>query len=389
MGCGAQQRPGDRLWGCLVPKTIRPWVTSGIAVVGAGVIAVAPFEPLPPGDSIQITNSAVELTRKPAPFDYYPQVVMRSLENAGDRLSEYLAAPLPIVTAVIENQYAAIADIADAAENDDVVAVVDAVIRALAVPVVNLVKVAGSGEPFHMVASLIVRLALPIVSGVMAAASSVGDVVESLLDLDVVGAFSAATNLPARIIDGLLNGHVDATGDEYFGLLAPVTEAPVADQLTGPVSFLIESLQGIGDTISAPSPIGIGEDPATVPVLGAATVPLPVAPPAEAPPPPAAPTPEPPPQSDNTDDPPAGPTEAQEPSEPGGPRSADPAPSPSEEDTEPDPADPDNAPRVDSEESAPPQEAAMSPDDADPGELSESADDDGHESSTGATSADQ
>lgn len=255
--------------------------------MGAGVIVVAPFEPLPPGDTIRITNSAVEVDSTPSPMDYYPQVVMRSLENAGDRLREYLAEPLPVVTALAESQYTSLTDIVDAVDDGEVVEMVDAVIRAIALPVTNMVKVVGSGEPFEMAASLLVRLALPVVSGVMAAGSTVGDVVESFLDLDVVGAVGAATNLPARILDGFLNGRVDALGDEYFGFLAPVAEEPVRDQLTGPVSFLIESLQDIGDTIAAPASVG---DDLDVPDLGAAAAPHPVAQEADSPPPSAAAT---------------------------------------------------------------------------------------------------
>ena len=105
------------------------------------------------------------------------------------------------------------------------VAVVTAVLRAIAAPVMNLVKVAGSGEPFRTAASLIVRLALPIVSSVLAAGSAVGDVLAALHDFDVVSAVSAATNLPARIVDGFLNGRVDAITDEQFGLLTPVVDA--------------------------------------------------------------------------------------------------------------------------------------------------------------------
>ncbi|MDG4664555.1 hypothetical protein [Mycobacterium sp. 236(2023)] len=334
-------------------SSIRPWVTAGIAVVGVGVIAVAPFEPLPPGDSIQITNSAVELNTTPRPLDYYPQVVMRSLENASDRLAEYLAAPLPIVTAVLESQYDAITDIVSAGEDRDAVAVVNALVGAVALPVVNLTKVVGSGEPFDMIASLIIRLALPIVSGVLAAGSTVGDVVESLLDLDVVGAVSAITNLPARIVDGILNGRVDPAGNAYFGLLAPVADEPVTDQLTGPVSFLIDSLQGIGDTISAPAPVGVGEGPADLPLVGSATVTVPVTPPAGAPSSAGPGTP----NSDRSDDPPTDPPDA------GGvdePPSSDPEDSAPEESVDPEQAEPGGNPTIGSE----PASVATASDDA-------------------------
>lgn len=333
-------------------KSIRPWATAVIAVVGAGVVAVAPFEPLGPGDTIRITPSAVEIDSSPSPTAYYPQVVMRSLDNAGDRLSEYLAAPLPIVTAVAGNQYTSLTDIVDAVAGGDVVEIVDAVIRSIAMPVTNLVKVVGSGQPFEMTASLVVRLALPIVSGVMAAGSTVGDVVDSLLDLDVVGAASAATNLPARIVDGVLNGRVDGISDDYFGFLAPVAEEPVSDQLTGPVSFLIESLQEIGDTIAAPA--SPGADPDTRD-LGAAAAPPPV---------------------NHASDSPSSPTASEDP-----PAEAEPAESSSDVDESPQ----EDATESDSVESA---QAAPAPDDspsADAGSDDASAGDAQDSSSEGAS----
>jgi hypothetical protein len=268
-----------------MPGSIRPWVTAGIAVVGAAVIAVAPFEPVPRGTEFRIANSAVEISATPSPIDFYPQVVMRTLANAGDLIDEYFAAPLPVVTAVAESHYLALADIVDAVERGDVVAVVTAVLRAIATPVVNLVKVAGSGEPFRMASSLIVRLALPIASSVLAAGSAVGDVIDALLDVDVVSAFSAVTNIPARIVDGFLNGRVDAETLENPGLLSPVATAPVADQLTGPVAFLIDSLQGVGETIS-PAPPAVGAGPIDEAGLGSTGVTAPERAPSQAPPPP-------------------------------------------------------------------------------------------------------
>lgn len=304
-----------------------------IAVAGAGVIAVAPFEPTPAGHTFRITNSAVELESSPKPTDYYPQMVMRSLENASDRLSEYLAAPFPIVTAVAGNQYASLTDIVDAVEDGDVVEIVDAAIRAIAIPVTNLVKVVGSGQPFEMTASLIVRLALPIVSGVIAAGSTVGDVVESLLDLDVIGAASAVTNLPARIVDGFLNGRVDGVSDDYYGILAPMAEEPVSDQLTGPVSFLIESLQDIGDTIAEPA--SPGDDPGPRD-LGAAAAPGPVEPDADSLSPSTA--------AESSDDSPAEP----EPAEP----SSDSDTSPEDDAAQSDPAESEQAPQESAESSS-------------------------------------
>ncbi|MCV7151280.1 hypothetical protein [Mycolicibacterium pyrenivorans] len=127
----------------------------------------------------------------------------------------------------------------------------------------------STGEPLETAVGFLVRLALPLVSGVFAAGAAVGDVAEALFDLDIVGAVNAATNIPARIVDGFLNGVVDGETHAYYGFVDPVFEAPVVDQLTGPVTFLIESLQDIGETISSsPSPAG------QVPDLAAPTIAL-------------------------------------------------------------------------------------------------------------------
>lgn len=258
-----------------MPKSIRPWVTAGVAVVGAGVIAVAPFEPAQHAE-VRIANSAIDLSAAPNPFDYYPQVVDRALANADDRLDEYLSDPFPILQAIAKNQHKGIADIVGAAADLDAVAVVRALLRAVGQPVVSLAKVLGSGEPFETAASLLVRLVPPIVSGVFGAGAAVADVVKALVDLDIVGAVNAVINIPARVVDGLLNGRIDGITDENLGLLTPVIEAPVADQVTGPAAFLIESLQNIGDTISssAPATIPAGQ----VPDLAAPAVMLPIAP---------------------------------------------------------------------------------------------------------------
>ncbi|WP_067963506.1 hypothetical protein [Mycobacterium sp. NAZ190054] len=299
-------------------------MTTGVAVVGVGVIAVAPLEPSPAFTDVRVTNSAVDLTAAPNPFEYYPQVVMRSLANAGDRLREYLAAPLPIVDAVADNQYAALAVIGDAVGDEDVVAVLEAVVGALTTPVLNLAKVVGSGEPYRTAASVIVRLALPIASGVVAAGSGTVDVGEALLDLDVVGAFGAATNIPARIVDGFLNGRVDGVDDTYHGLLTPVVEAPVADQVTGPVAHLIDSLQEIGGTIAGPSAEGVGATELPNPGAGGAPgprdEPTPTVPPPDDPAPPTGKPAAPSPPSPSADD---DPSAAGEPGEEPGPDADD------------------------------------------------------------------
>ncbi|HEY9264737.1 MAG TPA: hypothetical protein VIQ11_09050, partial [Mycobacterium sp.] len=159
---------GEATVGVAMSRSLRPWLTTGVAIVGLGVIAVAPVEPTPPGDE-RIANAAMELTTDPNPFEYYPQVLERSLANTSDRLDEYFANPFPVVRAIAENQLQAVDSIVGAAVRRDPVAVVRAVVDAVAQPAVNLARVVGTGEPFETAVGFLVRLALPIVSGAFAA----------------------------------------------------------------------------------------------------------------------------------------------------------------------------------------------------------------------------
>lgn len=226
--------------------------------MGAGVIAVAPVEPVPTTE-VRTASAAVQLTAAPNPFEYYPLVLGRSLSNVGDRLDEYFADPLPILAAIAGNQLRAFDSIVGAVVSLDPVAVVRAVLHAVTQPAVNLARVLSTGEPFVTAASFLVRLALPVVSGVYAAGAAIGDAVEALFDLDIVGAVNAVINLPARVVDGFLNGFVDGETPSHTGLLDPVLSQPAADELTGPFAFLIKSLQEIGETISTPSPLSTAD----------------------------------------------------------------------------------------------------------------------------------
>ncbi len=94
-----------------MPNSVRPWITAGVAMVGAGLIAVTPPQPAP--TEVRVATAAVLIDAAPSPFEYYPQVVQRSLGSAGDRLDEYLADPAPVLRALAHNRYRAVADVAD------------------------------------------------------------------------------------------------------------------------------------------------------------------------------------------------------------------------------------------------------------------------------------
>jgi hypothetical protein len=69
----------------------RSYVTSGIAIVGASVIAVTPIAATP--RDIQIANPAVQLTA--SPFDEYEALLTESLGNIQGLIEQALAPPPP------------------------------------------------------------------------------------------------------------------------------------------------------------------------------------------------------------------------------------------------------------------------------------------------------
>lgn len=234
-----------------MPKVVRPWLTVGVATLGIGAIVAAP--PSAPKGEVRIANSAIVEHETQGPLQYYPDVLSRSLTNARRLVAEYLEDPLPVVRAVADNQHRAVTEVLRAAADLDPEAFAQAVLSAVNQPVASLGRVVARGEPVRTANSLLVRLALPAASGVLAGGAGVADVVDAATDLDPVRVAGGLVNLPARTMDGLLNGRVDGERDEYFGLLGAVVEAPVSDQISGPVDYLIGSLQDIGDTIAAPS----------------------------------------------------------------------------------------------------------------------------------------
>ncbi|TDL09839.1 hypothetical protein EUA04_07725 [Mycolicibacterium obuense] len=234
-----------------MPKVVRPWLTVGVAALGIGAIVAAPSSA--PKGEVRIENSAIVQNETQGPLQYYPDVLSRSLANARRLVAEYLEDPLPVVRAVADNQHRAVTEVLRAAAELDPEAFAQAVLSAANQPVASLGRVVARGEPVRTANSLLVRLALPAASGVLAGGAGVADVVDAATDLDPVRVAGALVNLPARTMDGLLNGRVDGERDEYFGLLGAVVEAPVSDQISGPVDYLIDSLQDIGDTIAASS----------------------------------------------------------------------------------------------------------------------------------------
>ena len=90
-------------------SALRPYVTAGVALVGASAIAVTPVT-VPPPD-IDIRDTAVQLSALVNPIDVFTPIFEAALENA-QAVGEAIAAnPAPILEQVIANQLGSIGNI--------------------------------------------------------------------------------------------------------------------------------------------------------------------------------------------------------------------------------------------------------------------------------------
>ncbi|MGV0835996.1 hypothetical protein [Mycolicibacterium thermoresistibile] len=87
--------------------SVRSFATTGVALVGASVIAVTPIAPAPP--DIQVSKQAVSLSAisDPAdPFVAYEELVANTIGNLSSLGGQFAADPAPILVKIFQNQVA-------------------------------------------------------------------------------------------------------------------------------------------------------------------------------------------------------------------------------------------------------------------------------------------
>lgn len=234
---------------------VRPYVTAGVALVGASVIAIAPVAP-PPTATTEVSSAspAVQLAAIPSPLAFYPRVFGTSLQNAGALLEAFLADPFPITRATAINQVAALADAVAAIQDGDgdrfLTAIGDVVLEPLR-SVTSAVSYMGTwiAQPFALeyLGAMIVS---PVLNGLAAVRAAVTDVIEAAVAFDVLGVVNAVLNIPGRIIDGILNGGYEPLGFfDLGGLLSPADEE--GGRPLGPIAMAMMLARQIADTIPA------------------------------------------------------------------------------------------------------------------------------------------
>lgn len=85
---------------------LRPFTTAGVALVGAGVIAVSPLAPPPvstSATSTTISTAQVSLTSTVDPFTRLEQVAALTTENLGELANYWMKNPAPVTRQVLSN----------------------------------------------------------------------------------------------------------------------------------------------------------------------------------------------------------------------------------------------------------------------------------------------
>lgn len=127
---------------------LRPYVTAGVALVGASAIAVAPVAP--PQAEVAIAQPVVQLGQIDEFFAAASDIVLQPGRSAG--------AALVHLGAILSQPYAP--------------------------------------------AGFLITAVSPVLSGLVATGQAIAEVFDAITSLDLVGAVNAVVNIPARIIDG-------------------------------------------------------------------------------------------------------------------------------------------------------------------------------------------
>lgn len=253
---------------------VRSCLISSVALVGAGAIAVTPVNPLR-ADAVPVTQHAVSLAAVPNPIQLYSQVFLESLSNAGDLAQQYFADPFPITRAILRNQGVAVADAIAALQAGDseafVAAATDVVLEPFRGTGAALSHLGALlSQPFAVEGFFLIAIS-PVLAGVAATQRAFEEVIDALVGFDLVGAAYAALNIPARVIDGVLNGVPGASFgilEDLPGLLSPLSESGLPP---GPIAVGTNLDQDMGSAIPPREPAtGVGG----LPDLSAATVTL-------------------------------------------------------------------------------------------------------------------
>lgn len=231
---------------------VRTCFTVSVACAGAGVIVFSPVAPV--HTAAHAVETRVQLTAVPSPLVLYPQVIARSAQNTAALVGAYFSDPLPLTRLTIDKQSAALVAAVGAIGAGDLAAAVKAVGDALLQPIRTAF---GAIEYFDTLINqpdapgALFQIAFsPFLSGVAALGVAIGDVIDAAMAFDLVGMVNAVINIPARVIDGVLNGGYGSPFGDFDNLPGLLTPLTVEGYLApGPIALAITIDQDAADYI--------------------------------------------------------------------------------------------------------------------------------------------
>jgi hypothetical protein len=231
---------------------VRPYLTTGIAIVGASVIAVTPIAATSaesPLSQAHVSTANVKLTASVDPITAYVQLISTTLGNLSAQAGDFLSNPAPILTQIFANQVANSTALAGAlgdfgsqfASNvlsmvpadfqqaiGNILAgnivgagqnVVDALVQPallpalgllpalqtfLSAPVANMLAVS---QQFVTIGALTgLGVLSPLVSTINSNAQALQNLVDAVTAGDPIGAVGAIAAAPAIVLNGIING---------------------------------------------------------------------------------------------------------------------------------------------------------------------------------------
>lgn len=284
---------------------VRSYLTAGVALAGAGVIAVSPV--MPTSTDIQLpavstSSAAVTLSALTNPVDAWAQTLSNASANLQSLGEQLLASDFPILRTVISNQignatvvgntlqtYAdslattlqglpdALQAASDLISQGEITAAVDGLTLSLLPAILGLLDVTNNTwsavnttaqnfvnvikEVPNVVTSVALPAAFPILSVVNGLAATAEEVVKAVNAGDTEGAASALINAPATLTDAFLNGKGTILGIiPVAGLLSP--SSPLGALGSGPIASLLDLPKTIAGVLD-PNPLAPATSSAT------------------------------------------------------------------------------------------------------------------------------
>jgi hypothetical protein len=276
-----------------VQLALRPYVTTGIALVGASVIAMSPISPVTPDiqvPSVNVSSAAVGLAAaiNPTgdPFSAWANVAINTFENTVAIGGQVLGSGLPVLTQVLANQVGYIQSIGssiqrtvnglaawpnttlplylnyarDLYQAGQVGEALNWVVYGLFswtsafFPVLDILDIPGAmvsnlGNVMAQVKIAVMSVGLSAVGLVQDPLLALGGQVQGFINAvgagDPFGAVNAVLNIPAVVTDAIINGYV------FQGLLGAYNGTLNTGLLA---SLLISIPKLIADALKPPAP---------------------------------------------------------------------------------------------------------------------------------------